>query len=87
MALAAPIARALRSPVAVRGHRHERDLATPTGFDELKAHLHAIAVRVVHDQLPLADESVIPRIERGRVSCVGDLFHTDCDVHAAILYD
>ena len=89
-ALAAPIASAVAQAarLPVRCHRHEGDLAPAGALHQLKAHLHAVAVRVVHDQLALTHEVCgpadrAPADTRG----IGDLLHTDGDVHVTILHD
>ncbi len=68
-------------------HRHEADLTSTGCLNQLETHLHSVAVGVVHDQLPLANEGVVLRVERKGRRCVWDLLHTYRDVHGAILPD
>lgn len=69
MAFAAPVASAVRSPrgLAARSHRDQHDFTATGCFDELEAHLHPEAVRLVHYEPAVTYEGVMLRVERGRL--------------------
>src|SRR5207244_2242781 len=70
--------------LVVGGHRDEGDLATAGLVDELEPHLDAIAVGLVEDELALALQRVRRGVELARDRRVGDLLHTDDDMHGGI---
>ena len=67
--------------LAAGRHRDQGDLAPAGGFGELQAHLDAVGVGVVEDQLALPDQGVGLRVEGLGGGRIGDLLHTDDDVH------
>ena len=69
----------------VGGHRHQGHLAPAGGIGELEGHLDAVGVGVVEDEFSLADKVLGPRVQRRRGGRIGDLLHTDNDVHGRAL--
>jgi hypothetical protein len=70
--------------LAVGGHRDERHLTAAGLVDQLQGHLDAVAVGLVEDELALALERVGRGVELAGDGGVGDLLHTDDDMHGSL---